>query len=360
MVKDTRRNVMRMGLALLAVSAAAAAAVGPGVARQLSNEIADAVEKVMPSVVVIRTEAVVIRRARDIFFGYIYGVPEKLAGQGSGVIVRRDGYVLTSNHVITPAEKIEVVLNDGRKYPAEVVGRDPQTDLAVLKIKAPPGTEFPAAPVGDSDKLRVGEFVIAIGSPFSLESSVTLGIVSQKGRSIGLLPYEDFIQTDAPINPGNSGGPLIDVDGRVVGINSLIQTAGPYSQGNIGIGFAVPINLAMSVADSIIRYGKVERPWIGILPEEIDAAIVHGVLGGERGVLVARVLPGTPAEKCGLKEGDVIVRVDGKPVGSVRALQRAILEHAVGDEVTLVVRRGDQEKKLRARTAPMPDFRSRR
>jgi len=334
--------------------------VGPGVARQLSEEIADAVARVMPSVVVIRTEAVVIRRARDIFFGYIYGIPERLAGQGSGVIITKDGYVLTSNHVITPAEKIEVVLSDGRKFPARVVGRDPQTDLAVLKIDAPAGVEFVPAEAGDSDRLRVGEFVIAIGSPFSLQSSVTLGIVSQKGRSIGLLPYEDFIQTDAPINPGNSGGPLIDVDGKVVGINSLIQTAGPYSQGNIGIGFAVPINLAMSVANSIIRYGKVERPWIGILPENMDPAVIRGMLGGEHGVLVARVLDGTPAEKSGLKEGDVIVKVDGKPVKSVRELQRAILEHSVGDVVELRVRRGDQRVTLKVKTAPMPDFRGRR
>ncbi len=362
-VGGVQRKVLAAALSALVTAvvlfpAGWAAAVSPNAARMMGDAIADAVEKVMPSVVVVRTEAVVYHAARDLFFGYIYGIPERLAGQGSGVIITDDGYVLTSFHVINAAERIEVVLNNGTKYPAKVVGRDPQTDLAVLKIQAPKGTKFTPVEAGDSDKLRIGEFVIAVGSPFSLQSSVTLGIVSQKGRSIGLLPYEDFIQTDAPINPGNSGGPLVDVDGRLVGINSLIQTAGRYSQGNIGIGFAVPANLAMRVARSIIKNGRVERPWIGILPQELDPDVGRRVFGGARGVMVGRVLPDTPAARAGLLAGDLIVRVDDTPVRTVRELQRTILRHNVGDELHLLVRRAASEVKVDLQTARMPDFRS--
>lgn len=197
----------------------------PGVARQLGREIAAAVEKVMPAVVVVRTEAVLYLVAQDRFRGWLYEIPRRLAGQGSGVIFRPDGHILTCHHVVDGAQQIEVALHNGTLYPARLVGSDPESDLAVLKIEPPPGG-FPTVEAADSDAVRIGEFAIAVGSPFSLASSVTLGIVSQKGRSVGLLPYEDFIQTDASINPGNSGGPLVDVDGRLIGINDAITTAG--------------------------------------------------------------------------------------------------------------------------------------
>jgi S1-C subfamily serine protease len=193
------------------------AEVSPNAARMFGNAIADVVEKTMPSVVVVRTETVKNRYARDWLFGYVYKIPERLAGQGSGVIINDDGYILTNNHVIDDASSVEVVLNDGTKLPAEIIGRDPHTDLSVLRILETDELQVAAVEIGDSDELRVGEFVIALGSPFSLASSVTLGIVSQKGRSIGMLPFEDFIQTDAAVNQGNSGGPLLDVDGRLVG-----------------------------------------------------------------------------------------------------------------------------------------------
>ena len=182
------------------------------VARKIGEEIADAIEKVMPSVVVVRTEAIHHHISRDTFWGYLYSVPRRLVGQASGVIISKDGYVLTSNHVIQNAQEIEVVLHDGTLYSARLIGRDEATDLAVLKIDAE-GITFAPIEAADSDEVRVGELAVAIGSPFSLSSSVTIGIISQKGRSIGLLPYEDFIQTDASINPGNSGGPLVDVEG---------------------------------------------------------------------------------------------------------------------------------------------------
>ena len=321
------------GLFLLPVVFEAAGAP-PNYARELGNSFADAVERVMPSVVVIRTESTVYHAARDIYFGGVYGIPERLAGQGSGVIISKDGFVLTSNHVIRDAEEIEVALQDGTKYPARRVGVDPMTDLAVLKIQAPEGTVLTPVEPGDSDKVRVGEFAIAIGSPFSLNSSVTVGIVSQKGRSVGLLPYEDFIQTDASINPGNSGGPLVNADGRMIGINAVIQTGGPLSQGNIGIGFAVPVNMAMRVAESLIRSGQVDRPWLGMQLMSSDK-----VNPGDPGVLVGGVYGGTPAARCGILEGDIVVKVDGSPVYEARDIQRIVFRRRVGETVKLEVRR---------------------
>ncbi|MBU1692333.1 MAG: trypsin-like peptidase domain-containing protein [Verrucomicrobia bacterium] len=340
---------------LSAVSAAWAAS--PSVARQLGDTIADAVERVMPSVVVIRTESVVYRAAQDVFFGTLYGIPERLAGQGSGVIIRSDGHVLTSHHVIDRAEEIDVVLDDGTKYPADLVGRDPMTDLAVLKIRAPRGAKFTAIEAGDSDSLRVGEFVVAMGSPFSLNSSVTLGIVSQKGRSVGRLPYEDFIQTDASINPGNSGGPLVDMDGRMVGINAMIQTGSPFVQGNIGIGFAVPANLAMRIADQLMEHRVVDRPWLGVQLQDMETASVPGRgTSREPGVRIGEVFNNTPAARVGLAEGDVLLKVNGVPVSSPPAVQREVFKSRVGEAVKLELRRGDKEVVFEVITDRMPDF----
>lgn len=331
-----------LGAALCGPARAADPAAKPNYARLLGSSIADAVEKVMPSVVVIRTEAVRYRMARDWFYGQLYGIPEKLAGQGSGMIISKDGYILTNNHVVDDAEEIEVVLDDGTKHTAKIVGTDPHTDLAVLKIVAGRGEAFEPIEPGDSDKLRVGEFVIAIGSPFSLASSVTVGIVSQKGRAIGALPYEDFIQSDAAINQGNSGGPLVDVDGRMVGINSMIQTAG-YSGGNIGISFAIPVNLAMRVADAIIHKGKWERPWIGV-----------SMNTSRRGVIVEEVVDGSPAEAAGVKAGDHLVALDGAAIASPRDVQRHLMQAEVGSAVRLTVERGDATRELTVRTDRMP------
>ncbi len=320
---------------------ASAEAATPAAAKAFGTAIADVVEQVMPSVVVVRTETTRDRLVADWFFDRIYRIPERLAGQGSGVIITKDGYVLTNRHVVDGAQDIEVVFNDETFLPAILVGEDPHTDLAVLKIQVEKGRAFAAQEPGDSDKLRVGEFVLAIGSPFSLGSSVTLGIVSQKGLAIGALPYEDFIQTDAAVNRGNSGGPLVDLDGRLVGLNTMIQTAG--SEGNIGISFAIPINLAMNVAQSIIRDGSWRRPWIGIMMDEAG-----------QGVLVARVVPGSPAAKAGLKAGDVLTLVGDRPVRTPRDVQRFILSGATGSEVALVLLRGGKEMTLTLRTEPMP------
>lgn len=318
------------------------AEVSPNAARMFGNAIADVVEKTMPSVVVVRTETVKNRYARDWLFGYVYKIPERLAGQGSGVIINEDGYILTNNHVIDDASTVEVVLNDGTKLPAEIIGRDPHTDLAVLRVVNDEDQRINAVDIGDSDELRVGEFVIALGSPFSLASSVTLGIVSQKGRSIGMLPFEDFIQTDAAVNQGNSGGPLLDVDGRLVGINTVIQTT-PLSGGNIGISFAIPVNLAMHVAESIIRAGRWERPWIGIYMREVEG-----------GVRVMEVIGNSPASRGGLVEGDIIVAVDDQKMTTAKDVQKTIFTRNIGDPAKVSVLREEAKIDLELVTETMP------
>jgi len=346
------------------------AAGGSGALKAFGREIADMVERVMPSVVVVRTEAVEYHLARDPFYGRWYKIPERLAGQGSGVIIRKEGYVLTSNHVVEDAQHIQVALPDGTQFSARVVGHDPMTDLAVLKVEKAGNRVFTPVDPGDSDKVRVGEFAIAIGSPFTLNSSVTLGIVSQKGRAVGMLPYEDFIQTDASINPGNSGGPLVDVEGKLIGINAVIQTASPYSQGNIGIGFAVPVNLAVRVAKDLIEHGHVQRPWMGIQmrdPEENSGGAVVARRGrngraapeavavpAHPGVFIAEVVAHGPADKAGMHPGDVITRVDGQNVTSIHDVQKAVWLRGAGEALRVEVQRDGQKKSVLVTTEPMP------
>ena len=344
---------------------------GSGALKQFGREIADMVERVMPSVVVVRTEAVEYHLARDPYYGRWYKIPERLAGQGSGVIIRKEGYVLTSNHVIEEAQHILVALPDGTQFSARVVGRDAMTDLAVLKIEQAGARVFASVEPGDSDKVRVGEFAIAIGSPFTLNSSVTLGIVSQKGRAVGMLPYEDFIQTDASINPGNSGGPLVDVEGKLIGINAVIQTASPYSQGNIGIGFAVPVNLAMRVARDLIEHGRVQRPWIGIQmrePEERGGEAPVARRGRNaratpeaaatapaiKGVFVEKIVAQGPAEKAGLHAGDLITSVDGQTVASVHDVQKIVWLRGAGEALRVEVHRDGKKKSLLVTTEALP------
>lgn len=310
------------------------------IAHELNDELADAVGRVMPSVVVIRTEKVqYVRQVVPLdLFGFRQGyrvVPEQLAGEGSGVIIDERGYIITSYHVIDGAKWIEVVLNDGTKMPVEEVGHDQATDLAVLKIQGDSGS-YPAVEFGDSDALRVGEMVIAIGSPFSLQSSVTVGHVSQKGRRMQVLPYEDFIQTDVAINEGNSGGPLVDVDGRLMGINAAILTKA--QQEGVGIAFAVPSKLAMVVAKSLIESGKHEWPWIGA------AFGVYGEKGDNR-LRVSQVWADTPAARAGVLAGDAVLAVNGKPVKDEYDVYRIIFNHSVGEKIDLRIEQKDKKQR---------------
>ena len=226
---------------------------------------------------------------------------------GSGFIIDRDGYIVTNNHVIEGADEIKVSLANDKEFDAEIVGRDPNTDLALIKIKG--ASDLVPLKLGDSDKLLVGSWVVAIGSPFGLEQTVTAGIVSAKGRVIGSGPYDDFIQTDASINPGNSGGPLLNMNGEVVGINTAIVAQGQ------GIGFAIPVNLARGIIEQLKAHGSVTRGWLGVGIQDLtpELAEYYG-LKDKQGVLVAQVFEGDPADKAGIKAKDVIIEVDGKPI----------------------------------------------
>ena len=297
--------------------------------RYYNDAIANAVEKVMPAVVVIQTEAVQYKVQQDLFGFPLFRVQQQLEGEGSGVIIDERGYVLTSRHVLKGAREINVVLNSGEKISAKLVGQDRATDLAVLKIKST-GRDFPTVEFGDSDAVRVGEVAIAIGSPFGLQSSVTVGHVSQKGRRVEILPYEDFIQTDAAINEGNSGGPLIDADGRLMGISAAIKT--DAVERGVGIAFAVPSNLAMVVAKSLIEKGMHEWPWVGAF------------FGGE-GAMVEQVWRDTPAAEAGMLKGDEVLEVDGIQVSSEYDIYRIIFNHSVGESLHFKTLR-DKKKQL--------------
>ena len=276
--------------------------------------------------------------AVDPFFQQFFGrvPPRAQRGLGSGFVVNPDGYVVTNNHVVDGATEISVKLADGREFPGRVVGRDPRTDIALLKVEA---RGLPTIHLGDSAALKVGEPVMAIGNPFGLEQTVTTGIVSATGRVIGEGPYDDFIQTDASINPGNSGGPLINGRGQVVGINTAIVSR---SGGSVGIGFAIPVNLAKPVVSQLAAAGHVTRGWLGVGIQPLTADLAKSFkVPGTDGALVTSVSEGSPAAKAGLKQGDVIVEYDGRPVARAGDLPRAVAETPVGRAVSLkVVRDG--------------------
>jgi serine protease Do len=263
---------------------------------------------------------------------------------GSGFIIDQEGYIVTNNHVVEDADEIIVKLVDGKEYDAELVGRDPNTDLALIKIKE--STDFVQLPMGNSDGLDVGSWVVAIGSPFGLEQTVTAGIVSAKGRVIGAGPYDNFIQTDASINPGNSGGPLLNLNGEVVGINTAIIANGQ------GIGFAIPINMAQSIVAQLKEHGSVTRGWLGVGIQDLtpELAEYYG-LEEKKGVLVSQVFKGDPAEKAGIKSNDIIVSVDGESVNSGRELSAKIADLEVGKSTKLVVIRDGKEKTITAKLA---------
>lgn len=269
--------------------------------------------------------------------------------QGSGFIVSKDGYILTNNHVVEDADKIMVTLLDGRELQAKLVGTDPSTEVAVIKIDA---NDLHALEMANSDTIEVGEWVLAIGNPFGLSHTVTVGIVSAKGRSgLGLSTYEDFIQTDAAINPGNSGGPLINLDGKVVGINTAIVGANI----NIGIGLAIPINMAKSVYDQLVQKGKVVRGFLGVTIQDITPDLADSFkLKDTKGVLVPDVTPDSAAAKAGLKAGDIITAFDGQPVEKASEFQRRVAMKKPGSEVEITVLRDGKKQTLTAKLEERP------
>jgi serine protease Do/serine protease DegQ len=349
-----------IGFACVGLSfvAAGANAAQPATDARGMPTLAPLVNEVTPAVVNIS----VITRSplednplfRDPFFRRFFDLPERPAQReeqaaGSGVIVDAGrGYVLTNHHVIRNAERVIVTLKDRRQFPARLVGADPGTDIALLQVEA---KNLSAVRFGDSDALQVGDYVIAIGNPFGIGQTVTSGIVSALGRS-GLSPegYEDFIQTDASINPGNSGGALINLRGELVGINSAILSA---SGGNLGIGFAVPSNMARIVMDQIARFGEVRRGRLGIDMVDLTPAIAAKLgVGAQEGVAIAGVHAGSPAEKAGLREQDVVVALNGRPVRAAAELRARLGLTPVGEEVELRVLRGKEARSIRARIAP--------
>ncbi len=279
-------------------------------------------------------------------------LPDKEATSlGSGFVVDASGYVVTNNHVVGDADEIRVIFPDNTRYPATLVGRDPKTDLALLKIKRE--TPFPFVTFGDSDSLHVGDWVIAVGNPFGLGGSVSAGIVSARGRNINAGPFDDFIQTDAAINRGNSGGPLFNAKGEVVGINSAIFSP---TGGNIGIGFAIPSAMAKTVVESLKKDGVIRRGWLGVKIQLMSDEIANSLgLGKARGALVLEVSSNSPAVNSGLAAGDVILRFDGREIDEMRKLPRYVAETKIGKKVDLVVWRKGKEVTISTKVGQLPD-----
>ena len=314
-----------------------------------------AAESAVDAVVYVKvTSTQTMQQAPSSIFDYFFGFPQgggmpqqrERVGSGSGVIIREDGYIVTNNHVIDGATKIEVTLNNNQTYSATLVGTDPATDIALLKVEA---SGLPVIPFGDSDKLRLGEWVIAIGSPYDLRSTITAGIVSAKGRSMpnysGQFKIESFIQTDAAVNPGNSGGALVDKAGNLVGINTAIYSqTGSYS----GYSFAVPVNIVKKIAYDLMDFGSVKRAVLGITMQQIDDKIADELkLSSRNGVYISGVSKNGAAEKAGIKEGDVLVAIDSYKVGTPAAVQETVSRFSPGDEAVVTVIRDGKEKEFK-------------
>ncbi|CAR50636.1 S1C family serine protease [Burkholderia cenocepacia] len=325
--------------------------VAPGIGgAPATTSYAEAAQKAMPAVVNVFSSKdgslPPDPRAKDPLFRYFFGdrnarkqQDEPAANLGSGVIVSPEGYILTNQHVVDGADQIEVALADGRTATAKVIGSDPETDLAVLKINM---TNLPTITLGRSDQSRVGDVVLAIGNPFGVGQTVTMGIISALGRNhLGINTFENFIQTDAPINPGNSGGALVDVNGNLLGINTAIYSR---SGGSLGIGFAIPVSTARTVLESIITTGSVTRGWIGVEPQDVTPEIAESFgLQQKSGAIVAGVLQGGPADKAGIKPGDILVSVNGEDITDTTKLLNVVAQIKPGTPTKVhVVRKGKQ------------------
>jgi len=345
-------------------TAAANVSAVPATALDLSKTFEAVAKQVGPAVVNINTEQVIHNTTqkgdpfREFFgddspFGSLFHQTPRDYNQrslGSGFVVASNGYILTNNHVVENASKIHVKLEDGREMDATVVGTDAQTDLAILKVKA---ANLSVLPLAKSDQIQVGDWVLAFGSPFGLEKTMTAGIISAKGRVIGAGPYDNFLQTDAAINPGNSGGPLVNLRGEVVGVNTMIAS---QSGGFQGVGFAIPSVMASDVYDQIVKSGKVTRGWLGVHIQDLTPQIAKGFnLSGRKGVLVSDIDSDSPAAKAGLRSGDVIVEYAGRPIETARDLSLAVAGTRVGSPSRLVVLRDGRELVLSVSVGERPD-----
>ena len=287
--------------------------------------------------------------SRDFFDRFFEGMPRRRqqTSLGSGVVIDKGGLILTNNHVIKDADEISVKFSDKHEAKGKVVGADPKTDLAVIRVDTK--KDLPVAKLGNSDALRVGEWAIAIGNPFGLDHTLTVGVVSATGRSeVGIAAYENFIQTDASINPGNSGGPLLNIRGEVIGINTAIVASGQ------GIGFAIPINMARKIITDLVKKGKVTRGWLGVGVQPITAELAKSFGTSGEGVLVNQVMPKSPAEAAGIKVGDALLSVDGKPIKDPRELQRLIADVDIGKNVELIILREKERRTVTVQIGELP------
>jgi serine protease Do len=349
------------------------AAAGQVRAQSLFNDngFVDIVKKANPAVVHIRVEQSVSsgnygqqfdEMFNNPFFEKFFGPQfrqnpqrqrqHKQQGQGSGFIISNDGYILTNNHVVDKADKITVYLSDEREFEATLIGSDPQSDVALIRIED--GGNLPTLPLGDSDALEVGEWVIAIGNPFGLSQTVTVGVVSAKGRSsVGINEYENFIQTDAAINPGNSGGPLLNIKGEVVGINSaLFSRTGGY----MGIGFAIPVNMVKSIQDQLKTSGKVTRGWLGVIIQDIDKDLAKSFgLKKAEGILISEVQQGSPAEDSNIQQGDVLIRLNGTTLKNTADLRNKVALLLPGSTAELDIIRDGKERTIKVKIGERPD-----
>jgi len=370
---------LRASLMAVAVLAAAFLAVAPAFALSsdsqplTSNIFVDIAKKQNPAVVNVSTKTAQsdpmsrmrpppnngqpdpFRDFYDRFFGERENNQPR-RGMGSGFIIDKDGHILTNYHVIEGADEIVVLLEDDKEYNATLVGADPKTDIALIKIddETAKNREFPFLRMGNSERLEVGEWVVAIGNPFGLSHTVTVGVVSALGRSIGAGPYDEFIQTDASINPGNSGGPLINIKGEVIGMNTAIISGN--TGGNVGIGFAIPINIAKSILTDLKEKGAVTRGWLGVMIQKITPELAKSFgLKDSDGALVGDVIPGGPAEKAGIKRGDVIISFDGQPIKEMENLPKIVAATPPDKKVDVDVMRNGQKKTLKVQVAVLKD-----
>jgi len=333
----------------------------------LSNAIAKVAKDAIPAVVHIEvTQRQEVNNPflpfeNDPFFHYFFDVPRhmprkfkrELKGLGSGMIMDANGHILTNNHVVAGANEIQVLLADGQRYPAKLVGTDPKTDLAVIQIKA--DEKLPYVTFGDSDEMNVGNWVVAIGAPQGLDQTVTQGIISAKHRRGILDPssYQDYLQTDAAINPGNSGGPLLNLQGKVIGVNAAIVSE---SGGFEGIGFAIPSNMAVHIADALIKNGKVERGWLGVSIRDLTPDLQKSMkLNVSKGALIAEVVKGSPADKAGLQKNDVVTAYQGKEIPDASSLQDQVANTSIGQEITLTVLREGKSRDFKIKIGDLQD-----
>ncbi|MBI2441973.1 MAG: DegQ family serine endoprotease [Lentisphaerae bacterium] len=372
-----RLNTLFSGLiaaGLLGASALAAAADEADITllRKMAKGFSAVAQKAIPAVVFIKVEKTVTTAPQGFHFHegpfgsyddlldfFFRGSPPPQhrpyqflqMGQGTGFIISKDGYILTNNHIVGDADKIMVKLHDGREFQAQKIGSDPHSEVAVIKID---GANLPVIAFGDSDDLEIGEWVIAIGNPFGLSETLTVGIVSAKSRhNIGVTDYEDFIQTDAAINPGNSGGPLLNIDGRAIGINTAI-----FSQtgGSLGIGFAIPINMAITIKDQLIKSGKVTRGYLGVVIQDLTSDLAQSFgLPRSQGALVAEVSEDSPAAKAGIKPGDVLLEMDGRPLATAGSFRNEVALCPPGKQITLKIMRDKKIQTVKATVATHPD-----